>query len=344
MVIAAAPQAPSMQSPRITFVVNPRSAGGRTGRAWAARERSILQVFPDAVVHCTTAPKQAIQLAADAQAQARAGDPSRGPAVVVAVGGDGTVHEVVNGLMAWGAAELTSGQPWGAAEWTAGQPGGAVLGVLPSGTGCDFARGMGIGPSFEQALNQLRLGHRRNIDLGRVHKPGQPKRSEWFNNVASFGVTGEIVERIQRSRKWFGTKPTYLWAAVCALLRYRNAQVRLSLDGGEAIEARMKAVAIGNANYFGGGMCIAPDARVDSGQLQAAIFGDLGRIEAVRRLGETYAGRRIEHPHISYHDCRSLWAEPVGARSIGVELDGEAWGHLPARFEVVPAALQVIVP
>jgi YegS/Rv2252/BmrU family lipid kinase len=314
-----------MEDPRIHFVVNPRSAGGRTGRTWTARERVILQAFPQAKVHFTTAPKHAIQLAADVQA--------KGHSVVVAVGGDGTVHEVVNGLMARGAAELA-----------AGQPGRAVLGVLPSGTGCDFARGLGIGPSFEQALAQLRAGRRRTIDLGRVHKPADAGRSEWFNNVASFGVTGEIVERIQRSRKWFGTNPTYLWAAVCALLRYRNARVKISMNDGEALELRMKAVAIGNANYFGGGMCIAPDARVDSGQLQAAIFGDLGRIEAVRRLGETYAGKRIDHPRISYHDCRSLMAEPIGTRSIGVELDGEAWGHLPARFEIVPAALQVIVP
>jgi len=314
-----------MSAPRISFVVNPRSAGGRTGRAWAARESAIRGTFPDAEVQRSEAPKDAIGLAADAQA--------RGAELVVAVGGDGTVHEVVNGLMTRGAAELTPGQPQRAA-----------LAVLPSGTGCDFARALGIGPSFEQAFAQLRAGRRQVIDLGRVHKPGQAERSEWFNNVASFGVTGEIVARIQRSRKWLGAKPTYLWAAVCALLRYRNARVRIALDGAESYEQRIKAVAIGNANYFGGGMCIAPDASVDSGRLQAAVFGDLGRIEAVRRLGETYAGKRIEHPRISYHDCRSLLAEPAGTRSIGVELDGEAWGHLPARFEIVPAALQVIVP
>lgn len=321
----------AMNDLRISFIVNPRSAGGRTGRGWAAREQMILQAFPQAAVHLTTVAKQAIRLAADAQAE--------GTSVVVAVGGDGTVHEVVNGLMGRGAADLA-----------AGQPGRAALGVLPSGTGSDFARGLGIGPSFEQAFEQLRAGRRRTIDLGRVDKPGceaspdDLSRREWFNNVASFGVTGEIVERIQRSRKWLGTKPTYLWAAVCALLRYRNARVRISMNQGEATETRMKAVAIGNANYFGGGMCIAPDARVDSGRLQAAIFGDLGRIEAVRRLGETYAGKRIEHTLIDYYDCHSMLAEPVGTRSIGVELDGEAWGHLPARFEVVPAALQVIVP
>jgi YegS/Rv2252/BmrU family lipid kinase len=314
-----------MQTPRISFVVNPRSAGGRTGRAWAARESTVRAAFPNAEVHLSEAPKDAIGLAAEAQA--------RGAEIVVAVGGDGTVHEVVNGLLARGAAELAARQPQR-----------ATLAVLPSGTGCDFARALGIGPSFEQAFAQLRAGRRRVIDLGRVHKPGQPERSEWFNNVASFGVTGEIVERIQRSRKWFGAKPTYLWAAVCALLRYRNTRVRIALDGTEPQEQRIKAVALGNANYFGGGMCITPDARVDSGCLQAAVFGDLGRIEAVRRLGETYAGKRIDHARIRYHDCRRLHAAPAGSRSVGVELDGEAWGHLPARFEVVPAALQVIVP
>lgn len=314
-----------MNASRTTFIVNPRSAGGRTGRAWAARERLILDAFPNAAIKLTMASKEAVDLAAQAQAA--------GHHLVVAVGGDGTVHEVVNGLLARDAHEL-------AAE----QEGRAALGVLPSGTGSDFARGLGIGPSFDQALAQLRAGRRRIIDLGRVHKPGDADRTEWFNNVASFGVTGEIVERIQRSRKWFGTKPTYLWAAVCALLRYRNARVQLQLDESAPQEVRMKAVAIGNANYFGGGMCIAPDAQADSGQFQAAVFGDLGRIEAVRRLGETYAGKRIEHARIHYHACRSLLAKPAGTRSIGVELDGEAWGHLPARFEVVPAALQIVVP
>jgi YegS/Rv2252/BmrU family lipid kinase len=313
-----------MNKPSICFVVNPRSAGGRTGRAWAARESAIRGAFPEAEVQLSKAPKDAIGLAASAQV--------RGVEIVVAVGGDGTVHEVVNGLMSRGAAELAPNQPQR-----------SCLAVLPSGTGCDFARALGIGPSFEQAFAQLRADRRQIIDLGRVHKPGQPERSEWFNNVASFGVTGEIVERIQRSRKWLGAKPTYLWAAVCALLRYRNALVKIALDGEVAREQRIKAVAIGNASYFGGGMCVAPDARIDTGKLQAAVFGDLGRIEAVRRLGETYAGKRIEHPRVSYHDCRSLYAEPAGSRRIGVELDGEAWGHLPARFEVVPAALQVIV-
>ena len=274
-------------------------------------------LFPQAEVQFTHAPKDAVRIAAEAQA--------RGQQLVVAVGGDGTVHEVVNGLM------QAEGER-------------AALGILPSGTGSDFARGLGIGPGFDQALLQLAEGELRTLDVGRVESPGDPSRTEWFGNVASLGVTGEVVERITRSRKWFSTKPTYLWAAVCALLRYRNAKVRWSLDGGAETEQRIKAIAIGNSSYFGGGMCIAPDARPDSGDFQVAIFGDLGRLEAVRRLGETYRGARIEHADIHYHAARLVEVAPGTTRAVEVELDGEAWGALPARFTIEPAALQVLSP
>ena len=303
-----------MDLDRTTFVVNPRSAGGKTGRRWPDRERAMRALFPQAEVQFTHAPKDAVRVAAEAQA--------RGQQLVVAVGGDGTVHEVINGLMQ-------------------GDGERAVLGILPSGTGSDFARGLGIGPSFDQALQQLAEGDLRTIDVGRVEAPGDASRTEWFGNVASLGVTGEVVERITKSRKWFGTKPTYLWAAVCALLRYRNAKVSWAIDGGAATEQRIKAIAIGNSNYFGGGMCIAPDASPDSGAFQVAIFGDLGRLEAVRRLGETYRGARIEHADIHYHDAKRVEVAPGTTRAVEVELDGEAWGALPARFEIEPAALRV---
>lgn len=283
--------------------------------------------FPQAEVQFTHGPRDAVRIAADAQA--------RGQQLVVAVGGDGTVHEVVNGLLA-------DGLPTEVAHAAERR---AALGILPSGTGCDFARGLGIGPGFERALEQLVEGEARVIDVGRIESTrgaANAPQAEWFNNVASLGVTGEVVERITRSRKWFGTKPTYLWAAVCALLRYRNARVRWFLDEAEAVEQRIKAIAVANSAYFGGGMCIAPEARPDSGAFQVAVFGDLGRLEAVRRLGETYRGARIEHDDIHYHDGCTLRVEAAGRRAVEVELDGEAWGPLPARFTLVPAALRVI--
>ncbi|MCH2101366.1 MAG: diacylglycerol kinase family lipid kinase [Planctomycetes bacterium] len=306
-----------MDLARTTFVVNPCSAGGKTGRRWPQREQAMRALFPQAEVQFTHAPKDAVRITSDAQA--------RGQQLVVAVGGDGTVHEVVNGLMR-------------------GDGERATLGILPSGTGSDFARGLGIGPSFEQALDQLAEGKSRRIDLGRVESPNDPARTEWFGNVASLGVTGEVVRRVNKSRKWFGSKPTYLWASVGALMRYRNARVRWSLDNSVAEDRRIKAIAIGNSSYFGGGMCIAPDARPDSGDFQVAIFGDLGRFEAIRRLGETYFGTRIEHADIYYHTAKRIEIESATTRAVEVELDGEAWGPLPARVAIEPAALRVISP
>ena len=255
-----------MDRSRTSFVINPQAAGGRTGKLWKAREAAVRAHFPEASFRLTAAPREAAAMAEQEQA--------RGQELVVAVGGDGTVHEVIQGLRR----EATGPR--------------AALGILPSGTGSDFARGLGIGPSLDQALQQLVEGASRRIDLGRVEAPGDPTRTEWFGNVASLGVTGEVVERIQRSRKWFGTKPTYLWAAVCALLRYRNPRVRWSIDGTAPVVQRIKAIAIGNSSYFGGGMCIAPDARVDSGAFQVAVFGDV--LLKVERADDAVQG--TSHP------------------------------------------------
>jgi len=309
-----------MTDRRVTFLVNPSSAGGKTARFWKKREQELRVAFPFAEVQFTQARRDATELARVAQA--------RGQELVVAVGGDGTVHEVVNGLMA-------------DASRTAEQR--SALAILPSGTGSDFARSLDVGSNFDQALTTLREGKSAWVDLGRVTAPDGDSRAEWFNNVASFGVTGDVVARIQRSRKWLGTKPTYLWAAVATLLRYRNAPVTLQFDREPSFDCKLKAVAVGNGRYFGGGMCIAPDARLQTNRFQAVVVGDLGRLVAVKRLGETYGGQRIDHPLVEYRDCQQLLATTTSGRKIGVELDGEAWGELPARFEVVPRCLRVVV-
>lgn len=324
---------------RLRFVVNPRSAGGRTARRWRRRADAIRAAYPDAEVVWTDAPRHAVQLA-------RAGSEA-GCAAVIAVGGDGTVHEVVNGLME------AAGTAPGRAEVGASAD-RAALGVLPSGTGSDFARGLGIGPRFDDALAQLRDAVLRTIDVGRVRSAqpdagptaGEATRApgpECFVNVASFGASADVVARVAGARSWLGAKATYLLAATRTLLRAGNPRVRLTLDDAPPWEQAVKAVAVANQTCFGGGMGIAPDARPDSGHFQVAIFGALGRLEAIRRLRETYRCQRIEHPKIDYCDARRVRAESID-EPVGVELDGEWWGTLPAEFTIAPAALRVLVP
>lgn len=304
-----------------TFIVNPASAGGRTGATWSAWEARALAALPGARVVRTRGAYDAARLATEAAAE--------GARLVVAVGGDGTVNEVVNGLMALDGAARAE----------------LALGVLACGTGCDLARGLGLPQGIEQGLAALAAGSVRPLDVGRLRCAGVAPRApavvRHFVNEADFGIGAEVTRRVNaRTRR--GGRATYLWTTVRALLAWRNPEVVLRADGGAAEPLRIKSVFLANAPYAGGGMCIAPGARPDDGLLRLVVFGDLGRLEALRRLGETYEGREIRHPRIRYADCRELLAE--SQREVLVECDGEPVGRLPARFDLVPAALRVVAP
>jgi YegS/Rv2252/BmrU family lipid kinase len=322
-----------MNSLRTTFVVNPRSAGGRTGRSWPERERIMRELFPEAEVQFTKGPGDASLIAAQAVA--------RGQELVVAVGGDGSINEVLNGLMAEGGAG--AGVRAGPGDGP-GSRAGAALGILPSGTGCDLIRTLGIPSEFSAALRVLQEGSLRYFDVGLVSAADSETPARYFLNAATVGIGAEIAAKVNGRRKRLGATPTFLWTTLVTLLRYRNATVRLLQEGCEPEIRRIKAVTINNARYFGSGMCIAPEAQPDDGELDLVVVGDLGRFEAMRRLGETYSGRRIEHPDIDYRRCTSITIEATDQREILVEMDGEIWGPLPARFEIKPAAVKIVVP
>lgn len=306
-----------------TFIVNPASGGGRTGARWREWEPEALRRLPGARIMHTVAAFDAARLATEAVLA--------GSRLVIAVGGDGTVNEVVNGMMAAGEPARTE----------------SALGILPCGTGSDLARGLGIPTEIGASLTLIAAGaaKARALDVGRLRcvslAPGGAAVVRHFVNEADFGLGAEVTRRVNaRTRR--GGRATYLWTTVCALLRWRNPEVELRADGGPPQTLKIKSVFLANAPYAGGGMCIAPGARADDGKLRLVVFGCLGRIEAIRRLGETYEGREIEHPLVRYSDCADLLAD--SSEEVLVECDGEPVGRLPARFDLVPGALRVIAP
>lgn len=301
-------------SSHVTFVVNPVAGAGRSGRQWAIREQEVRERFPQADIQFTHARGDAIRLAASAA--------ERGQELVVAVGGDGTLNEVVNGLMS----APVDGRP--------------CLGLIPSGSGGDFARGQGVPSDTSAALALLQEGQVRRIDVGRLQCGDQDQR--YFLNAADAGVGARVIERMQRGRRWLPPRGSYLWQSVSGLLTWRNPEVRFQADDGPEERVKIKALVLANNAYFGSGMCIAPDAKVDSGELAFVVFGDLGRLEAVRRLGETYAGKPIEHKLISYRNCRKLSVH--SEVPVPVEADGELMGNLPLTVEVLPGVLRMMLP
>jgi diacylglycerol kinase (ATP) len=291
--IGAVPEAPLV-------IVNPTAGGGRAGRllAWL-RER--LAIRPEARLEVTTRAGDAERLATKA-----AGQFDR----VVAVGGDGTVQEVVNGL-------LSARVP-------------ATLGILPMGSGNDLARSLGL-PSDAAEAWTAAIGRREvSTDVARAH--GADGRSRWFASAGGIGFDAQVAAAMATRRGWQRGRAGYLLTTLSELRRFRNRRIRISLDGGEVIERSVLLVAFTNGQYYGGGMRIAPDASVDDGMLDLCIVGNISRLTAIRQLPNLYRGTHTSHPAVEMR--RACIVEIAGDPGTLVHLDGEAFGSLPIRVEM----------
>ena len=245
-----------------------------------------------------------------------------GASLLVAVGGDGTVNEIVQGLAGRDEVELA---------------------VIPRGTGWDFVRTYGIPRRFEDAVAVALQGAVRTIDLGRARYrswDGSDAES-YFANIASAGMSGAIARRANETSKALGGKASYLWATLAVFVRWRNDEVRVSVDG-ERRSARMYDVVVANGRYFGGGMMICPEAEPDDGLLDVLMIGDLTKRDLLLTLPKTYRGRHLPHPKAEL--LRGAFVEIETDEPLPVELDGEQPGTTPMRLEIVPRALRLRVP
>lgn len=306
------------------MIVNPRSQGGGAGRDWPrVADRIRRQVAFEHVT--TTARGDATRLARQALRD--------GAERVVALGGDGTINEVMNGFFDEAGAPVAPG---------------AALGILPYGTGGDLRKTLGIPKDLDAAIGVLAADHRRRIDVGRIEHVddhGRPAVRR-FCNIASLGMSAEVDVLVNQSSKRFG-KLSYMAATVRGMARYDNQRVRLTFDDdpATALELTVNTVAIANGRYFGGGMKMAPDAEPDDGLFDVVAIGDVGMFEMLRASRRLYAGTHVTRPEVSVRRARRVLAEPAADGAVvGLDVDGETPGRLPATFTVEPGALAVVVP
>jgi diacylglycerol kinase (ATP) len=298
----------------VTVLLNPAS-----GRGQGARRRTELEKLLAQEVSClsasnappvrwriveTTAPGSASELAAQAAAE--------GADVVAVAGGDGTLGEAVNGLVGTE----------------------ARLGLLPLGTGNDFARSLGIGTDLARAVHTLFHGAPRAVDLGRAH-------DRWFINVAGCGFDAVVAERINRGFRYLRGTAAYLAAVFQTLLTFRPAAMRLTVDG-ETQEMRAMLCAVANAQSYGGGMRVAPGAVLDDGLFDLCILGDAGKIEFLRAFPRVFRGTHVAHPKVTMMRARCVIIE--SDPPLPVLADGELLGVTPVEFAIAPRAIQVMTP
>ncbi|MEI9994019.1 MAG: diacylglycerol kinase family protein [Rhizomicrobium sp.] len=305
-------------------VVNPRSGNGRTRRSWTSIARMLASVYPQMTVAFTRAPGEAAALVRQALCE--------GHQEIVAVGGDGTISEAVNGMFdAQGAIAPD-----------------AVFAFVTSGTGGDFRKSFGIEAGAEAAVARLKTAAVRPCDVGRIScltARGAPTERH-FINIASFGLSGVIVDSVNRARiaKLFGGPFAFAFHSAAAMLRYRNLPLRILVDGQHDEIATIATVAVANGRYFGGGMMVAPEARIDDGLFDVVIMGGAPKGQSLAKMKLIYSGDHVHEPHVRVLRGSRVVVAPVAetlGRPVLIEADGEAVGRLPATFEILPRALNL---
>lgn len=306
---------------RVGVIMNPVAGGGALKRRWPDVGAALRHAFGDFELRETQAAGDGVTLAMDLVAN--------GCELVIAAGGDGTVGEVADGLIKVAA----EGRP-------------ASLGVLPCGTGADFAHGLALPAVDAAAMRRIAESEGRAIDAGRVCFVDEDGKlaSRHFVNIASLGLSGAVARAVNADRRKGRVSSTalYFWRTVSEFIRFRFQDVRISVDDGEPIEARVALVVAANGRFFGAGMMVAPDAALDDGLFDIVILRAAGKLGLLKDIQLLYGGRHRNHPAISILRGAKLTVEPLsslaGDRMI-VEADGEPLGRIPATFDILPGAI-----
>jgi diacylglycerol kinase (ATP) len=299
------------------FVVNPASANGSTLRRWPEIERQAAAAGLTGDALLSERPGHVAELTE----QAAAG----GARLVVVVGGDGTVHEAVNGILRAGAGDS------------------AELAVLARGTGKDFVHSLHVPARLREAIDVAKDGASRVVDVGRATyvAPDGSAAETFFANFAGAGISGAIARRANLSSKALGGRASFIWATVAVFARWQATDVEIAVDS-ERRSGRMFEILAMNGEYTAGGMWATPGAAPDDGLLDALVIGDVTKLDFVTTFPKIYRGKHLGHPKIERLRGREIAV--TAAEPLPIALDGEQPGTTPASFSIVPKAIRVRVP
>ena len=301
--------------PHAKVIVNPVAGAYSTRRKWPIISRLLKYVGLSFDYEYTEGVGHAIELARVAA--------GKGYRYLVAVGGDGTVNEVANGLL-----NLTNATD-------------ITLGVISTGTGSDFIHSAGIPRDYASACSSLIGSRRLLIDVGVVEYRSRGQTLQrFFGNAAGVGFDARVVEATERFPKYLGGTIPYVAGILRCLFGYRNKSVVLGL--GDKVESRrVLSVVVANGGYLGGGMHVAPEARLDDSLLDVMIIGDVGKFELLKAFPLVYKGTHVTHPKVRMEKATRIAIK--SSERVLVHADGELLGECPASFWLMPAALSIVL-
>lgn len=291
---------------KAAFIVNNTAGRNRTFKIWPQLEPKLREKEPDFAVFFTPFKGAGTEVAGKLQ--------NEGFQRMIVVGGDGTLHEVINGI----------------------NPKQVTIGIIPTGTGNDFCRSMGIPLDPFAAVDYIFSNQIQAIDLGCVN-------GRRFINIAGIGFDAEVAKEVNENRvlQYLSGTAAYLIAVFIKLFRYKNVPATVSIDS-KKIESNLFLAAVGNANYYGGGMKIVPQAVINDGLFHLCIGQDINFFDAVVILPKIFSGRHTEHPKVSFMSGRSVTL--TSEKPLAVHADGEIVSVTPASFNILPSCLRILCP
>ncbi len=298
-------------------ILNPRAGRGKSAETW----RRVWKHLGEPVETLDTRGQgHAIDLAASAI--------KSGAKKIIAVGGDGTINEVVNGFFE--NEQLIGGE--------------VALAIIPHGTGSDLRRILDLPLDEKKAAAVIRNGEQRMVDLLKVRYTTSEGRSalRYGINVTSFGAGGLVAARASRSSKPLGGKLAYIGSTLQTALSFPGNNVTLHLDETKTIEARVMNVVVGNGQYHGGGMWVCPGASIDDGLLDVTVIRHLTPWEVVKSLPRLYNGAIYSHPKVWAFRAKHIKAD--SGEPVAIEIDGEPLGRLPVEISILPKTLRLLMP
>ena len=298
------------------LIVNPAAGAGRTAKKWP-HIKELLKKFGYHFEHdITEAPGHAIELAKAAV--------GKGYKLVVSVGGDGTINEIVNGLYATGGMKDVE------------------LGIIGTGTGSDYIRTIGVSRHYQESCHHLMNPVKKSVDLGMLEFLGDGQSGmRIFTNFAGIGFDAEVVRATTKKFKNFGGKPAYLMGLLSTFATYKNREVKLILDGHKE-DRKICTVMMSNGKYGGGSMMIAPEADPCDGLFDVMIIGDISKPNLLMSLPRIYRGTHLTHPQVTLKRAKNVEIRITDGK-MAIQADGELVGQAPARFTVLPLALNILV-
>jgi YegS/Rv2252/BmrU family lipid kinase len=269
----------------------------------------------------TTRPLEATEMAQRAVRESRP--------VVVAVGGDGTLNEVVNGFFHNGAPLPTT----------------TKLAMVPLGSGGDFRRTLRVPIDPKQAVDVLSNGMVRKLDAGCVtfQTADGGTATRHFINIADAGFPGEVVFRVNKGSKRLGSM-TYTVGGALSMLTYSNKPMTVVIDGETHELTKAQQVVIANCQYYGGGMQIAPSASPTDGVFDVILIKDAGKLETIRGMNDIRNGKHLDNANPKIELMYGKRISITSPKAVRIDVDGEDPGFLPALFEIQPGAIEFITP